>query len=207
MDLAAVSTSGLEIPGGYRVTGVVRNFGPGTYVTGRTLRFERWTGSAWAALTPSQPLAGVIPAGATRAVHVNLGAAPAAGTPIRLHLNPGDPNPGNDNSPAFTVVALSDLRAQSVAVNQTATGLRLTGQVRNNGSGVYSGGRTFRFEKRVGNTWVPLTANTAVPGGPLAAGASRFVVAFASTALPHGTRVRLRVSPGANNTSPVFTVP
>jgi hypothetical protein len=207
-DLAALNVTGQKTLAGYQLTGVVRNFGPGTYVTGRTFRFERWNGSAWVVLVPSQPLNGPLPSGAVKQVFANLGAAPALGTQIRLHLSAGDAQPGNDISPLFLVVA-PDLAAQAASGQTTAAGYLLKGTVQNNGPGAYTGGRSFRFEKLVGVNWVALTP--AVPlAGPIAASASQPVQSVLAVVPPAGTKVRLHITPGdaqvVNDNSVAFTV-
>jgi hypothetical protein len=193
-DLAAQSASGQKTVAGYQLKGVVRNFGPGTYALGRSFRFERWNGSAWVVLAPAQPLVGLIPAGATKTVFANLGATPVAGTKVRLHLSAGDAQPLNDNSPAFTVV-LPDLNAQNVAGHQTIAGYHLQGQVHNNGPGVYTGGRSFRFERKVGPNWFALTALQPLTG-PILAGGTKAVSATVPGTLPEGALVRLHITPG-----------
>jgi hypothetical protein len=208
-DLAAVSASGQATASGYLLKGTVRNNGPGAYTGGRTVRFEKRTGTTWVALTATQALPGTIAAGATAPpVQATLPTAPAAATQVRLRISGGDAQPANDVSTPFTVV-LPDLRAQNATGVQLATSYKLSGQVVNNGPGVYAGTRKFSFQKWNGSSWVALTAEVVIPGGALAVGGTRPVSGTVTGTLPKGTPVRLHLTPGDavvsnDNSSPFF---
>jgi hypothetical protein len=193
-DLAAQSVWGQTTATGYLLKGKIHSFGPGLYTGGRSYRFEKRLVFFWVPLTPMTPLAGPLAAGGSRIVQATLGAAPKAGTQVRLHLTPGDGNVGNDNSAPFAVV-LPDLKAQNLTAVQTPAGVKLAGQVRNNGPGIYAGGRSYRFEKWKNGGWVPLGAFQPLTG-PLAAGGVKVVTKTVPGTLPNGKLVRLHVTPG-----------
>jgi hypothetical protein len=147
-------------------------------------------------LTPAAPLAGPIPAGGNKLVQATLAAVPPAGTKVRLHISPGDTQPANDNSLPFTVVVpVPDLQAVSVTGNQAASGYMLSGNIRNNGPGIYTGGRSFVFQRQVAGGWTPLAASQAVTG-PILVNGTRTVSVTVPGTLPEGTVVRLHLTPG-----------